>query len=246
MDELGCTVLGEVASGVTESAEPLAEDPASRCGELSIWAKKCCVWDLFVYRELLGSESLSSNETKGLHRLTIVDVFEAGELGACSDGKLEVSRSKVKRSGDLLSEVPKAGVAVHLKLKLATFEGGSIPYEQWLQGFSPLESTMSKHVAGAVDLSLMDKVLEDLEHSDGTLGVLALVALEDLHALIDQALQNCKARRLQVLLEREVHLDQEVDHTRYYLGPFALEHQSPEHVQLLQFAWQFLQCECWC
>lgn len=83
---------------------------------------------------------------------------------------------------------------MNLEPKLTALVGGSVSYKKWLKCFSSLQSSVSEHVAGALDLCFMDEVLEDLNHSDRPPWVLALVALEDLHTLIDQALQNYKTR----------------------------------------------------
>ena len=53
---------------------------------------------------------------------------------------------------------------------------------------------MRGHIAGALDLCLMDKVLEDLNRPRLSMGILALLALENLHAAVDEALQHCEAR----------------------------------------------------
>lgn len=83
---------------------------------------------------------------------------------------------------------------MNLKPKLTTLVSGSVSYEKWLKCFSSLQSSVSEHVASALDLCFMDKVLEDLNHSDRPPWVFALLAVEDLHTLIDQALQNYKTR----------------------------------------------------
>ena len=93
--------------------------------------------------------------------------------------KLNYPRCEVEHYGDLLPEIPKSCVAVYLDHQLAAVMVGSVLYGQWIECFSLLESTMRGHIAGALDLCLMDKVLEDLNRPRLSMGVLALFALEN-------------------------------------------------------------------
>jgi hypothetical protein len=53
---------------------------------------------------------------------------------------------------------------------------------------------MRGHIASALNLCLMDKVLEDLDRPCRSFGILALLAFENGHAAVDEALQHCEAR----------------------------------------------------
>lgn len=76
-----------------------------------------------------------------------------------------------------------------LDQELTSFCGASILHDERLQSFSLLESAMCQYIASSFDFCLVHQGFQDLNHTNCTPWVLALVTLEDLHTLIDQSLE---------------------------------------------------------
>ena len=102
---------------------------------------------------------------------------------------------------------------------------------------------MWQNIACSPDLRLVNQVLEDVDDPAGQSRIFAVLAAEDGHAAMNQALQDLGPRGSQSLAKRKVGLNEEVDHPRSHVLPLAVEAEGPDHLELPELAWQALERE---